>query len=403
MTKYFFVLIFFGLYYGGYAQDLQSLRAPSTPAFSILNFEPSSILKPSSLKDFGGDIANSFDENGKLKMNLGMEFTPYWLSSRPYLTFEKYTDPKIGQRVLQTLNISAATVRDSINKKNRFGVGIRFQFLNGKPDPEYIKRQNELRRRLALQSIALAGRQFVISGTIKTVADAKAFFTQFFRNAENEFDSEDQQNLKEIFDNIVDNYTDATLKELFEALNQKLNEANSPLISKVLELAKKRNGFFLEFAAATGFSETGKKQTLERAGIWLTASNYYLSGDSWFINTRYQFSNRDTSQNNLDIGFSYAKELKSFSISAEGMLRWYRAEIPDLNINNQPILRLDKDFTYRLALQATYVISTDISFNISMGKDFDSPILNRQGFFSIFGLNYSLFKKVKTRVPVPEK
>jgi hypothetical protein len=383
------------------AQDIQSLRAPSTPAFSILNFEPSSILKPASLKDLGGDILNSFDENGKLKMNLGLELTPYWLSSRPYLTFDKYVKPEISQTILQTFNISAATVRDSVNKQNKLGIGIRFQVLNGSPNPEYLEKQKLLSKRLGLQSIATTGRQLAKDRIIETIDDAKLFFEDFLNDADGAFDKEELFNLSTLFNNTIKKYNDSSLVAFFEKLNEKILETNLPMVYKVVELAKKRTGFFLEFAAATGFSEQNNKQSLERAGVWLTASNYYLTDDSWFVSARYQFSNRDTSQNNFDLGFSYAKELKSFSISAEGMLRWLRAEIPDKNTSNQPIVRVEKDFTYRIALQGTYLISESISFNISLGKDFNSPFIKQEGFFSIFGLNYSLFRKVKTEVPVP--
>ena len=261
MKKIQLVTVSFFLYTCSLAQDLQSLRAPSTPAFSILNFEPSSILKPSSLKDFGGDVVNSFDENGKLKMNLGLELSPYWLSSRPSLSFERYTKPSVGQTILQTLNFSAATVRDSVNNKNKLGAGVRFQILNGKPDPAYLQLQKNLSSRLALQSIAIIGRQNVISGEITSLKSAKAFFTSFIDDAGSEFDSDDKLKLLDIFNSLIKNYTDANLKEFFEALNVQLNSENSPLVNKVMELAKKRHGFFLEVAAATGFSENKQKQS----------------------------------------------------------------------------------------------------------------------------------------------
>ncbi len=85
------------------------------------------------------------------------------------------------------------------------------------------------------------------------------------------------------------------------------------------------------------------------------------------------------------------------------MFRWYRASIADINLNNQPILRLDKDFTYRLALQSSYLISEGISINLSVGKDFDSPYFEREGFFSIFGFNYTLFRKVAVPVQQPSQ
>jgi hypothetical protein len=80
------------------------------------------------------------------------------------------------------------------------------------------------------------------------------------------------------------------------------------------------------------------------------------------------------------------------------MLRWYSADIPDFNIDNQPIVRVEKRFTYRVAFQASYLITQQISFNISVGKDFDSPFNANAGFFSIFGLNYSVFNTEKVKL-----
>lgn len=67
--------------------------------------------------------------------------------------------------------------------------------------------------------------------------------------------------------------------------------------------------------------------------------------------------------------------------------------MPALNANNQPITRLEKNFTYRLAVQGSYIISRDISVNLSIGKDFDAPFISGKGVFSILGINYSFFSK----------
>jgi hypothetical protein len=75
------------------------------------------------------------------------------------------------------------------------------------------------------------------------------------------------------------------------------------------------------------------------------------------------------------------------------MMRWYRAEIPDFNMMNQPITRLEKDFTYRVAAQLSYSIFEDVSVNLSIGKDFDSPVFKGTSIFSIFGVNYTIFNR----------
>lgn len=404
MVRFFLILIgFYCLANTGFSQQESSLRLPSSPAFSILNFEPSSILKPGNVRDLGGDILNSFDENGKLQMNIGMEIMPYWLSSRPFLTHEKYNYPKIGQAILQSLSISAATVRDTLTNKDKFGMGIRFNLVNGKPNDEYIERQKDLVRLLAIQSVPLAGRNPANLG-LKTIDEAKSFFIENLVDPELKATLDEIKWLKELATSLSDKFPDSPegITAYFDAIIDQMGIQNKDKVYKVYELSKRRVGLFVEVAAATGFSPSEKEKSLERAGVWVTASEYYLTGDAWHINARYQFSSRDTSLNNFDVGFGYTKEMKRFNLGAEGMFRWYNAEIPDFNSNNQPITRLEKDFTYRLAFQSAYMINDGLSVNLSIGKDFDSPYFEKTGFFSVFGFNYTLFQKEKVAVAAPE-
>jgi hypothetical protein len=68
-------------------------------------------------------------------------------------------------------------------------------------------------------------------------------------------------------------------------------------------------------------------------------------------------------------------------------------ELPTFDINNNPITAVERDFTYRLASQISYKVTKDISVNFNLGKDFNSPKLTGSTFFSMFGINYSLFEK----------
>src|SRR5438105_1043996 len=99
-----------------HAQDGDGkLNLPSSPAFSILNFEPAAVLKPTTARSLAADVANSFDKNGKLIVNLGLEASPYWMQSRPLLTREQYLHASLLQLVKQSLSLSAASAKDSAN------------------------------------------------------------------------------------------------------------------------------------------------------------------------------------------------------------------------------------------------------------------------------------------------
>jgi len=378
------------------AQDISKLTVPSTPAFSILDFEPSAIMRPVNAKSLASDVLNSFDENGKLLMNLGLEVSPYWLKSHPTLTRDKYLNTKNpGQIFLQTLSISAATVKDSATGHNKLGAGFRFRLINGEPLQELINADNEIKAHLIVNNIINSLRINLQSG------DTKASLIEHV--------------VKELTNKGTDPAIVARFKSIAEArmaefgvgqndlkafllqVDSDLIEADRELHESTSDLVYERKGFILEFAGATGYNSSDSK--FERFGFWGNASHFVSQDDFFTLTARYMHQNNDTSLTNVDIGLGFMKKSTSYNISIEGMFRWYRAEIPDLNSSGQPITRLDKDFTYRLAVQGSYIISKDISVNISIGKDFNSPFVSRSGVFSILGLNYSLFSKQPAHMP----
>lgn len=105
------------------------------------------------------------------------------------------------------------------------------------------------------------------------------------------------------------------------------------------------------------------------------------------------FQNGDTAQTNFDAGLSYQKATDKFNVSVEAMLRWYRAESPYPGSMDKSLKRIDRDFTYRIAAQGSYMVSRDLSVNLSIGKEFDNPYFSGNSFFSILGFNFSIFNK----------
>lgn len=384
------------------AQEENNLTIPSTPAFSILEFEPASVMRPGNPRELGADILNSFDENGKLLLNIGMELSPYWITSKPYLTREKYFSNNLGQTILQSFLLSAATVRDSASGNNRLGTGFRFKLHNGNVPEEYKKKISELEQRFNVIGAISAAKTF--SGvTIQSVDEVIEFIRmtlvdagysqeeveQFTKAAQNTRMSGNYQNDRE------------GINQFIEDLNDKIDRSYHSLKEQVVELSRKRTGWILETGGAAGFASRSG-QNFERAGIWVNASNFVTLSDAFNFSARYLFSNRDSAITNFDIGISYIKELSRFSVAIEGMFRWYRVEVSDVNLALQPITRLEKDFTYRLSLQSAYKISDELSVNLSLGKDFDSPFFKNESFFSIFGVSYSLFRKSLVNV-TPEQ
>ena len=378
------------------AQDISKLAVPTSPAFSILNFEPSAVMRPTNVKGLATDLLNSFDKNGKLLMNLGLEAAPYWLTSHPGLTREKYLRPDFTHTFLQSFSLSAATIKDSASGENKLSAGFRFKLYNGAPVPELTQASDELKTQTMLVSIINGIKSIVGQDMGGSIIDTKAKAIDKIvaalqrKNISQPIIDKIKKEAEVLAVDFSDSVTD--IKEFLDKfLNQRV-DSYQDVAKNVSDLLYQRRGFIVELAAATGFNVSGNNK-LERAGFWINTS-YYVSADNLFtLTARYMFQNKDSALTNVDVGLGFLKKANNYNLSVEGMIRYYRAQIPDFNINNQPITRLEKKFTYRLAVQGSYSITKDISLNINLGKDFDSPFISGSSFFSILGLNFSIFSK----------
>jgi len=374
------------------AQEVPRINVPVSPAFSILDFEPAAVMRPSNARDLAVDLLNSFDKEGKLVLNSGLEVAPYWLVSHPKLKRSTYLDPNPGQAFLQSFSISAATVKDSASGNNKLGAGFRFRLFNGKPLEDKLKLvADEVRAKNTILDVINAAR-IMVGSAITTGQEAIEVIAENLKAAEINEDTiavVRQQALA-----LKSNYSDAPedIKRFLEDFIAIRREVESDLLRNKSDLLYQRKGFILEFAGASGLNASAGNN-LERTGLWANAS-YFVSPDNLFTFTaRFMNQNKDTVLTNIDAGIGFLQKADKYNIALEGMFRWYRAEIPDKNVSNEPITRLDKDFTYRLAIQCSYALNKDLSININLGKDFSSPFVAGTGFFSILGVNYSFISR----------
>ncbi len=394
MKRLGYIIIAFALFMSSsYAQDITKLTVPSSPAFSILGFEPTAVMRPTNARSLSSDFLNSFDKEGKLLMNLGMEVTPYWLKSHPDLLRKNYLNPDLGHTILQSLSLSAATVKDSISGNDKMGVGFRFKLYNGAPlNEELNKASSEVQTKTLVISIINGFKNIVSTGVLNTREDV----TNAIENAlkRKSLDPKLIAEVRKDAENLGSNYTDdpESIALFLNALINSREQSYHDLAKKISDLLYQRKGLIVEVAGASGFNASNNNR-LEKIGIWGNIS-YAVSPDDFFtLTSRYMFRNMDTAYTNIDIGLGFLKKASDYNVSIEAMMRHQSAEIPTLNINNQSITQIEKDFTWRLAVQGSFKISEVINLNLSLGKDFDSPFVKKSGFFSILGLNYSLFSK----------
>jgi hypothetical protein len=130
---------------------IDELRAPTSPAFVLLDVTPAAVERPESPKAFAVNLINAVSEAEGLPQNYAFEVAPYWLASHPALSFEKYQNPG-AMGIIHTLSFSVATtpmiaddesVADPLG--TRLGIGVRANLLNGRVNPKLTQLVDELK------------------------------------------------------------------------------------------------------------------------------------------------------------------------------------------------------------------------------------------------------------------
>jgi len=240
------------------AQQGDHTSIPSTPAFSILNFEPAAVMRPSNPKELSADILNSFDENGNLLLNLGLEVAPYWLKSRPNLTTEQYLNTSKNQLFVQSLMLSAATVKDSASNSNKLGLGFRFRLKQGDLSPEFGTAQSQLRTVSTIMASVTAARG--LAGSFPNTDTLVSFVDRTLQAIPVSADTLEW--VREIMGRLKPNYGNNTseLRRFAEDINTALADESETLREEVVVLAKKRIGWLVELAGASSFITSEKDQ-----------------------------------------------------------------------------------------------------------------------------------------------
>lgn len=401
MRKIILTAVFFiGCAISSIAQESSKLTIPSGPAFSIVDMEPTAVMRPTNARAVATDLLNKLDKEGRMNLNVALEVTPYWLTSRPKLDRQKYLHPDIKQAFLQSLSFSGAAVRDTANSATKIGTGFRFKLLNGRAVDELAAADEELRKAASIIGIITGVRTFVAdtstkAGTINVLMSNLQ--TAGISAATVEKVKKDALVLASRF---ADSKQD--IRQMLDDLRDMRADANKDLAQKVSDLTYERRGWFVEFAGAAAYNSAAKKN-LERTGVWGNLSYFMSPDDQFTLTARYMSRRSDTSLDNFDVGMSFLKKMPSFNISVEGMLRSYNAKIPGVNDAGVAYLKAKKATTYRLAVQSSYNLNENLSVNFSFGKDFNSPTITTKGFFSILGLSFAVFDKEIGKLPKQEQ
>lgn len=392
---------------------IDNLRNSTTPAFSIIEVEPKTVSRPSTPRGLASSLVSSFNENG-LKPDLSLEAAPFWLKKRQGITFQQYLNPVGMQGFWQTASISVATkqrkVSETKNEGTQLGIGLRAQILPGKPSSSSKLLIQGLEFETFMSSLlataksdaAVTTKEHIKARVNKTIDD-------IISGTLTNFESGNSRSNNELINYLKINKVKETLNSLIDKEEIKSGEAINQYISrlqdsnflkaetalKVQESLKYRVGWILEVATASsiGFpaNNFGQDVKHDRIGYWGNLTYRFDNGrDEFSFVVRKMASFSDSVSKNNDYGLSYAHTTKDYSVSLEGILRSYELEFDDRNELGEPIRRLEKENTYKIAVNGEYKLSDNVSLTATFGKNFDNALFTSGNLLTLLGLNFGL-------------
>jgi len=305
---------------------LDHLRAPLSPAFVLLGVAPSNIERPTSPKALSTSLLSAASEGDVLPKNYALEVAPYWLTAHPRLTFDDYYHPSLGQALLQTLSLSAATsflAQEADTVGTTVGLGLRTIPFAGRANP-------------ALDSVVAELRK--IHAAINDLPDDPSSDAQFDR----------------------------------------LSDSAKVIAKKVEQLDTQRVGWLLELAGAWTVDFPGNNvdsSATAQAGAWITFGYRMPSDNLEFLAVvRYIYDDRlRMGLNRVDYGGRFIWRVNDFGISAE-FLEQSGDTAPGVGSG------------YRLVVNAEIRVGDTSFVTASIGRD-DSLSLTGSNLVALIGVN----------------
>lgn len=422
-----FLISLLGLTATAQETSLSNLKAPQSPAASIIGLQPSSISRPKSWEALESALFSNFYSNGALAVpnDFALEFSPFWASNKQKLSIERFLSPKWRESFIQNLAFSVASTQafhlnDSM-KSNAIGFGVRTMLVGGKA--------GEARKmsiyRLTMDLAALSQRMFQLAeqqmeadtrsaltaaGKPTTPSDVEsamiaatitaAQFTAFQNAWSNDM------KIKRLLTNPNDISANDDLVQKLEAWLKANPAATIDAFSEVLDdltglngsvkdLVKAREdprGFRLEVAASSMLNFPTNESDysfVPKAGVWLTPSYQHAQWNSfealgvvrylWYRSTYFRRYDNDfgSFDQNFDMGIRLVLKKEKFSLEGEAVRRWSRITLSEsfnaASGETTTISKSEDDLQYLVNLN--YQLQENLTLSYTFGKQLD-PQLN---------------------------
>ena len=356
-------------------EEVDLLKAPTSPAAQLLNFAPNSIERPTDLSSFWLSINNATSNLTQLPASYAVDFLPASLFRSRNITLVDLKSRNTGQIFWQTLNFSFGykSEEDSVTDKNftKAAIGLKFSIIRA----QWSEETESNYQRLANLQSRITKKVEVGQEEIEEDPLYKQRLAE--RRAAREQHGEESEQYKNA-DRAVQLIQDSLLENLRSEKIIKNNADYAALKKIAREFTIERVGPFLDFAG--GFAVRFPKNDLaysfsEKAGAWLTGgyeggnnklsiygvARYLYQPERIFADATNSISGKNISTLDMGTRVLYATKDDKFNLSFESVYR---------SVLNKSII----DPSWRLVFSAEYDIGFNQKLTLNFGRDYNGVI-----------------------------
>jgi hypothetical protein len=414
---------------------LEDLQTPSSPAFTLLGIDPSTVPKIQSPREFILNYQSLAQESdSSIPRNFAVTFSPYWWFPHPDISFTDYllTEELVKKDAISVKGNLAPdnSGKDKISYGDIENVVRSYDLGNNLKSLDNVKSLKERKKigknlgpvEKAVQHLTIslgttdltnidderdgtvlgAGiRLPILRGKPRNTDEILKKTTEAYQNFYNVLVSEVKRFPEEVINTDNDPFFNkedvhGDFEQLLgyddvpdEWLEKSYTKARDAFVNTLNESEKDRIGYQLEFASAITYAFEDDKtddSDLDRAGFWATGG--YIHGNGTRQNAlmknigvlgvaRYLYDNResDNEKHNFDVG---GRVLFTFNNT-------------DLTLSGEFVHRFidGDDDTNRYGGIAEYKIQDQLYLYASIGKGFEDDTNDERDLLSIFGVRFA--------------
>ncbi|AEV31031.1 hypothetical protein Oweho_0004 [Owenweeksia hongkongensis DSM 17368] len=400
-------------------EKLSKLKAPTSPAASVLGLQPSVVLAPKSYEALETALFTNFVEEGSVIIpnDLSVEFTPYWAKDHS-LSLDEYLFPEsFGDQLWRGSSFSIASSQNFLledsTKSNGLSFGYRTTFYFGTKNwkesvvgkvkalnasqavvagifselillyPKYadrIKLLNAIEPIMLIKINEVGAYENPSKVVVEIVAEMKKSEVVYDQNNPDDFEKE--------FLIVLDKHLKS--EEVFEAVKEDILN---------------RKGWSVDFAYAgvlnfpsndMGFSYVPKQAfwlspTYDFSNKWSFLKLVGVLRYEWYNQGYYKryFPSKDIYEKNFDYGFSINTEFERFSINIEFVGRSSSSEIlAGMDSEGNQLYRMDQQSDNQILGTFNYNLTDQLVLSYSLGNKFVGIIYPDDTLVSLLTLNF---------------